>query len=109
MAEMKDGLVHTLVSAFHNIANLMKAPVGDAGAIANAKQAASALSGLHPDVLAAYHEAIVAAVTVQPVTVIPVVEPLVDPDYMAKSAAAYKAKEEKPAISEGTKGGARMG
>ena len=117
MADSK-GFVHSLVSAFESLTALMKAPVGDAGAIANAKQAAVGLSGQHPDVLNAYHEAIVTAVTVHPVHVIPLVEPLVSHEDMKKAAKAHKEEEKKEESEDLTaslpdellepQGGARM-
>jgi hypothetical protein len=107
--ETKDGIVHGLISAFHSLIDLMKSPVGDAGAVANAKQAALGLEGFHPDVVSAYHEALVAAVLVQPVHVIPLVEPLVPHDYVAKSEDPHK-EEEKVLSDEPSEphGGARM-
>ena len=57
----------------------MKSPVGDEGAISNAKQAAVRLGYLDSTIQAAYHEAIVTAVLVAPVPVIPLVTPLLEP------------------------------
>ena len=82
---MDKGIVKSIAAAFETLSALMKAPVGDQGAISNAKQAAVRLGNLDPDIQAAYHEAIVTAVLVAPVPVIPVVMPLLEPQYKPAS------------------------
>jgi hypothetical protein len=80
-------IVRSIASAFDTLSALMKAPVGDEGAIGNAKQAATRLGQLDPEIQAAYHEALVTAVLVAPVPVIPLVTPLLEPQKEAANPA----------------------
>ncbi len=72
-----DAFVKKIVAAFDNLTVLMKSDVGDAGALANAKQSAGILDTIHPDISRAYKHAIVVASLVEHVPSIPHVTRLV--------------------------------